>query len=74
MSLLAIQLNGIEVAVFIFSFLLLAGTLFFFRKTIIALRFVKEKQTRMADPMMTITRDTAKTYNAGRARLLASLS
>ncbi|MEJ7912762.1 MAG: hypothetical protein WKF70_06385, partial [Chitinophagaceae bacterium] len=50
------------VAVFTFSFLLLAGTLFFFRKTIIALRFVKEKQTRMANPMASITREAPKPY------------
>jgi len=52
MFLIAIQLSGIEIAVFSFSCLLLAGTIYFFRKTIIGLRSIKEHQKRIANRMV----------------------
>ena len=52
MFFIAIQLGAIEIAVFSFSCLLLAATVYFFRKTILGLRSIKEQQKRFAFRMV----------------------
>ncbi len=52
MLLIAIHLGIIEIIVFSFSCLLLAGTIYFFRQTLISLRSIKEHQKRMASRMV----------------------
>jgi DNA repair exonuclease SbcCD ATPase subunit len=52
MFFIAIQLDAIEIVVFSFSCLLLAATVYFFRKTILGLRSIKEQQKRFAFRMV----------------------
>ena len=54
MFLLGIQLGVMEIVVFSFSCLLLAGTIYFFRKTLISLRAIKEVQRRNTNRMRNI--------------------
>lgn len=52
MFFIAIHLDAIEIVVFSFSCLLLAATVYFFRKTILGLRSIKEQQKRFAFRMV----------------------
>lgn len=69
MCLLTIQLDLLEVAVFSFSFLLLAGTIYFFRKTIIGLRSIKEQQKRMANRMVSTYSDKEEVKKEPKKRI-----
>ncbi len=51
---IAIQIGVMEIVVFSFSFLLLLGTIYFFRKTVISLRAIKEVQKRNTNRMRNI--------------------